>query len=370
VPSFARGVEADSVRIAVLKTGAVFGDVEAGVEARIGRVNRAGGLHGREVELARVLDDEGDPETARALAEELVEAGDVFAVVLASAVPGPEVTDVFEQNAMPFFGWGFAPGFCAPNTWGFGFNGCLIGTLLGLPDAAPDTAEQRLISDAFGDDATVAIAVDDDTAGEAAAALADQVWGERLVATVPVDAAGDIDAAVDALVVSGADVLLLSVRLDSALTLRTALGDSFDGPVVDNVAYLPGLLGDFAVAEVLEGGYSITQFPPQEEYRDVTATIADDLAAVDAPLVYSQAVSLGYWSADLLTAILDAVGPDLDTATFLEAAVTTGVDYTPGPAGAPCPITTADIHTQASGGAAIVRVVGGIYQPVAAFTCS
>ncbi len=366
VPALARGIDDTTLGVAVLKSGAVFGDVEVGVAARLTRTNSDGGIHGRELQLVRIMDDEGDPALAAELAQELVDSGEVFAVVLASAVPNPEVTAIFEQNAMPFFGWGFAPGFCRPNVWGFGFNGCLIGSLIGVPDVEPDDAERRLIESAFGEDVTVAVAVENDASGEAATLVAQQVWSDRLLVTVPVT--DDLEAAARALASANPDVVLLSVRLDTVLALRPAVAAVFDGPVVDNVGYLPGLLTDFVVADAVEGGYSVTQFPPQEEYRDITAVIAEDLDAVDAPLVYSQAVSLGYWATDLFVAIADAVGPDIDTATF-QRTVSDGVVYDPEVVGAPCPMNSGDLQLRAAGGAALVQVVGGIYRPTVAFDC-
>ena len=97
--------------------------------------------------------------------------------------------------------------------------------------------------------------------------------------------------------------------------------------------------------------------------------IANDLETVGAPLIYSQAVSLGYWSADLLIALLDAIGPGLDTATFHQTVNVEGVDYDPAMVGAPCPFNTLDIHRSAAGGAAMVRVQGGIYRPAVGFNC-
>ena len=139
--------------------------------------------------------------------------------------------------------------------------------------------------------------------------------------------------------------------------------------VLDDVTYLPGLLQDFAVADRLAGGFVFTQFPPQEEYRAVTAEVATDVDSVGGPLVYGQSITIGYWSTDLALAILDAVGPELDTATFYAAVHTDGVTYAPAADGAPCPISTLDIHEQPAGGGALLQVSGGIYQPVVEFSC-
>ncbi len=37
--------------------------------------------------------------------------------------------------------------------------------------------------------------------------------------------------------------------------------------------------------------------------------------------------------------------------------------------GGPCPVSTLDIHTLPTGGAALLQVRGGIYRPVVRFLC-
>ncbi|MFV2040196.1 MAG: ABC transporter substrate-binding protein, partial [Acidimicrobiales bacterium] len=338
-----------------------------GIRPRGERMNADGGVAGRRLELVSVVDDGGDVAVALDAARQFVEQDDVFAVVLASAAPEPELTDYLAGQFVPFFGWGFAPGFCDPNQWGFGFNGCL----LGVPGADPDVSTRELTTDFFDRPATVVLITTADAAGNAVAAQAGDVWGENLLEVIQLEATsgGDFTAVRDILAANAPDIALLAVGLDLTIALKADLIGRFEGMVLDDVSYLPGLLGDFVTSDKLQGGYSVTQFPPQEEYREVTAIVATDLERVGGDLVYSRAVSIGYWSTDLLGAILAAVGPDLDTASFYEAANVDGVDYNPGFVGAPCPMNTLDIHGSPAGGAALVRVDGGVYRPVVAFGC-
>lgn len=367
VPALTRGVSDERIRIGVLKTGDVFGDVEVGVEARLARTNADGGVAGRLVEVVVVADDGGDVTAAVQEAARLVETEDLFAVVLASAVPAPEVTDVFERAAMPFFGWGFSPGFCEPSSWGFGINGCVIARALGI-DEGVDAAPRALIDALTGAEPTVALAVSADAAGDASAGLAAEVWGERLMEVV-IDRPDDTAAVADDLAAAGAEAVLLSVPLDRAVAIKGALRGLVDVPVIDDVSYLPGLLSDVAVADQLEGSYAITTFPPQEEYREVTGVIAQDLADATGNLVYSQAVTIGWWSADLVVTLLGAVGEPLDTASFHQAANVDGVRWDSGFEGGLCPVDTLEIRRRPAGGAALVKVDGGIYFPAVAFSC-
>ena len=367
MPALSRGVSDTTVRIGVLKSGGVFGDVEVGIRARLARANDAGGVNGRTVEVVVVADDAGDVATAVAEAERLVETEDLFAVVLASAVPAPEVTAVFEAASMPFFGWGFSPGFCEPATWGFGITGCAIARALGV-DAGVDVAPRELIDALTGGEASIALVVSDDPAGATARVISEELWGERLLATV-LDRPDDTSGAAAEVAAVEADAILMSVSLDRAVALKGALQGLVDVPVIDDVSYLPGLLSDFGLAGQLEDGFAITPFPPQEEYREVTGVISQDLADTAEDLLYSQAVSIGWWSADLALALIGATGDQLDTATFNQAVNVDGVLWDPGLEGGLCPIDSLDIRRTAAGGAALVQVDGGIYFPAVAFTC-
>ena len=362
------------VRIGVGTTGQVFGDVEVGVRARFARANAEGGVAGRSLEIAAVVDDQGDATQTLAAVRRLVEEERVFAVILASAVPTPEVTDYLAARAVPFFGWGFAAGFCEPNEWGFGFTGCVGAAIRGIDGARVDTSRRDVLDAYLERPATVALVTTTAVAGDAAAAEAEVIWGDQLLDVIRVGRGGDVaaddtDMLVARIDASGADAVVLAVTLDRAVALKGRLVGRVDAIVVDDVTYLPGLLNEVSTATQLEGGFAFTQLPPQEEYREVTGVVTTDVDNVGGPLVYSRAVTVGYWSADLAAALLDAVGPDLDTATFHRAAVGDGVRYDPGLVGGPCPANSRRLQVQSTGGLALVQVRGGIYRPVVPFDC-
>lgn len=371
VPALTRGIDETTVRIGVITSRAVFGDPEVGVEARLGRANRDGGVGGRTLELVSVRNDRGDADRSLELAQAMVEEDEVFAVILASVAPGTATTDYLAAQSVPFFGWGFAPGFCEPNVWGFGFNGCLIGRELGVAGASVDPATRGVLTEQIGGEPAVVLVHPSGAAGDTARQLAVETWGDQLVASVVHDPATDQPGVLaDTIRESAPDVVLLAAGLDASIDLKQELvGSVGEAIVVDEVAYLPGLLGDFAVADALEGGYSVSQFPPQEEYREATGVVATDLQSAGGDLIYSQAVSLGYWATDLLAAVLDAVGPELDTATFHQVVNVDGVRYEPAFDGSPCPHDTTEIHRQPVGGGALVRVSDGIYRPAVSFSC-
>ena len=370
VPS-SRGVSDTSVRIGIIKTGDVFSDIELGVEARISRINAEDETNARGIEIVQVIDDGGDPQRALEAAQSMANQ-DVFAVVLASIAADRTVTDYLAEQNIPFFGWGFLEGYCYPNQWGFGFNGCLNGHALDISGASVDDGSLRVSKIFYGRQPTVILVTTSDVAGDAMEATVSKVWGENLVAVVRIPPTQDSDIAESILEGIGnvdSDMLWLSIGLGKTLQAKAQLISAFPGMVVDDVTYLPGILREYETSKELEGGYVFTQFPPQEEYREAATLIATDLENINGPLIYSQAISLGYWSADFLTYLLGQVGEELNTRTFFNVANVQGTVYSPDVSGGPCALMTALVHQDPSGGLALLQVRGGVFRPVVDFDC-
>jgi len=369
--SSTRGITENKVRIGVIKTSDVFSDVEIGVEARIRRVIPEDASEVREIEIVKVIDDEGDPTKTLEAAKTMVEQN-VFAIVLASLSADQAVTDYLAEQNMPFFGWGFLDGFCYPNKWGFGFNGCLNGHALGVPGAALDDSSLRTTKIFYGRQPTLTLVTSSDDAGKAMESLVQQVWGDNLLSVVkvsPDQESGVAEYILDEIRNHDPDILWLSIGLSQTLQYKAQLISSFSGMVVDDVTYLPGILREYETSKNLEGGYVFSQFPPQEEYRQATTRIATDLENIAGPLIYSQAISLGYWSADFLIEILEEAGEELDTRTFFNVANIRGIIYDSGISGGPCALMTALVHQDPAGGVSLLQVRGGVFRPVVDFNC-
>jgi len=363
-----RGINDESIKIAVVKSGNVFQDVEIGVKARIFRLNENGGINSKKLEIVEVIDDSGSEETLKSAVEEIVDQ-DIFALILLSTATSPAVTDILAENNLPFFGWGFTEGFCEPNKWGFGFNGCMNLATSAANNENLDTSSLRLLSIFYGRVPQVISITTSDSAGTAVTVQNETLWGDNLIKSLEFD--DDISAAAILEEVNslGADVLLLSMGLETTVDIKRELIDNFSGMVVDDVTYLPGILQDFEMAAKLEGGYVFSQIPPQEEYRGATTEIMTGLSQIDGPQIYSQAISVGYWSTDLLVSILNSIEGEINVKTFFEKANIEGYLYNPEFSGGPCPIQTALAHQGSSGGAALLQVRGGVFRPVVNFNC-
>ena len=363
-----RGINDETIKIAVIKSGNVFQDIEIGVEARIFRLNENGGVNSRKLEIVKVIDDSGSEETLKSAVEDIVDQ-DIFAIILLSTATSPAVTDILAENNMPFFGWGFTEGFCEPNKWGFGFNGCMNLATSSANSENLDTSSLRLLSIFYGRAPQVISITTSDSAGTAVTLQNETLWGDNLVKSIQLE--DDISAAaiLEEIKSLEADVLLVSIGLDTTVAIKRELIDNFSGMVVDDVTYLPGILQDYEIATKLEGGYVFSQVPPQEEYRGATTEIMTGLSQIDGPQIYSQAVSIGYWSTDLLVAILNSIEGEVSVRSFFEKANIEGYLYNPEFSGGPCPFQTALSHQGSSGGAALLQVRGGVFRPVVNFNC-
>ena len=363
-----RGINDETIKIAVIKSGNVFQDLEIGVEARIFRLNENGGVNSRKLEIVKVIDDSGIEETLKSAVEDIVDQ-DIFAIILLSTATSPAVTDILAENNMPFFGWGFTEGFCEPNKWGFGFNGCMNLATSSANSENLDTSSLRLLSIFYGRAPQVISITTSDSAGTAVTLQNETLWGDNLVKSIQLE--DDISAAaiLEEIKSLEADVLLVSIGLDATVAIKRELIDNFSGMVVDDVTYLPGILQDYEIATELEGGYVFSQVPPQEEYRGATTEIMTGLSQIDGPQIYSQAISVGYWSTDLLVAILNSIEGEVSVKSFFEKANIEGYLYSPEFSGGPCPFQTALSHQGPAGGAALLQVRGGVFRPVVNFNC-
>jgi len=363
-----RGINDETIKIAVIKSGNVFQDLEIGVEARIFRLNENGGVNSRKLEIVKVIDDSGSEETLKSTVEDIVDQ-DIFAIILLSTATSPAVTDILAENNMPFFGWGFTEGFCEPNKWGFGFNGCMNLATSSANSENLDTSSLRLLSIFYGRAPQVISITTSDSAGTAVTLQNETLWGDNLVKSIQLE--DDISAAAILEEINSleADVLLVSIGLDATVAIKRELIDNFSGMVVDDVTYLPGILQDYEIATELEGGYVFSQVPPQEEYRGATTEIMTGLSQIDGPQIYSQAISVGYWSTDLLVAILNSIEGEVSVKSFFEKANIEGYLYSPEFSGGPCPFQTALSHQGPAGGAALLQVRGGVFRPVVNFNC-
>ncbi|HEX7095214.1 MAG TPA: ABC transporter substrate-binding protein [Acidimicrobiales bacterium] len=308
---------------------AFFQGIEEGARARIEKANETC-INGYRLEWVGMRDDGSDSQRNLDAARDLVENEGVFAIIATSANLLPQTTNYLAENKVPFFGWGFVPGFCGEDSWGYGFNGCVSGYALSrsgalnLPDAKLNgslTAPNAELVGKDVDEYTVVVLNSDDESGHLGDLQYDALWpGGRTLAKefVPVQGVSDYTSYVNLVQQHNPDVVVVSTDFATAVKLKAAIIQSgYEGVVVDYVSYIPGLLESSPdTAAALEGGYSNTQFPPAEEGGLGTQQIAEALEAIGEQPFVTQGASIGWWSADVMIQILEDIEGDITPDSF------------------------------------------------------
>ncbi len=367
-----RGVTDDTITIGSLSEAKTYTGIDKGAEARFERANRDGGIHGRTIEFVGLKDDGQDAGRNLDQARQLVDADGVFAVApVVSQYFLPQSSDYLAQNEVPFVGWGFMPGFC-DNEYGFGFNGCLIG------QDYVNTALVDPVIAATGKEASelkVAIQTGDDAAGKSGAAQyktvledrgAEIVYQESTISTA--NQTTDYSPFVQAVLASDPDLVYASARFADVLGFTGAMRQAgFEGPIVNFVGYVPGLLeAQPPVAQALEGSWVNSQIPPSESDSPAIDQIHEDLEAIGEDPFISLGGALGYWSADVLVQQLEAAGEDLTPEAFQKAME----DFTYEPMdGGIGPVSFPMDKTAPTPCAAIVGIKGGAYDVLEPMDC-
>jgi ABC-type branched-subunit amino acid transport system substrate-binding protein len=360
---------------------AFFAGIEDGAKARLEKANETC-VQGHKLEWVGMRDDASDSQKNIDALRELVEQEEVFAVIATSANLTTPSTNYLAEKKVPFFGWGFMPGFCGEDSWGYGFNGCLSGFALDkvgaidLPGAKLNGSLTYPNAELLGkdvDEYTVVVLNSGDEAGALGDAQYSAIWPEDTQtlakASVPVQGVTDFTQYVNLVKENNPDVVVVSTDFQTAIKLKAAIIQSgYEGIVIDYVSYIPGLLESSKdTAAALEGGYSNSQFPAAEDGGQATKDIAAALKAVGAAEFVTQGASIGWWSADVMIQMLEDIEGDITPDSFRELAES-GWEYEPVDGGIG-PISYPEGHTNPAPCAGLVKVEGGKYVTAVKFDC-
>jgi len=306
---------------------------------------------------------------------------DSTAIIEASTVLLPSSTDYLASKQIPFFGWGFLPGFCGTDAWGYGFNGCLSGYALDVtntvdvPGAKLNGSLSAPLADVVGkadDEYTVAVYVSDNDAGKFADIQYSALWSKDQIVDkqfTPTQGVVDYTQYYNKVIELNPDVVVVSLEFAEAIKFKAGLASfGYTGVMVDYTAYVPGLLDSSPdTAAALEGTYSNTQFPPQEEGRPATTQMAADLEAIGKPAFVTQGGSIGYWSTDLMIQMFQAIDGPITGDSFRKMA-DAGFTYTPLEGGIG-PVKFPEGHFNPEPCSALVQIVNGKYEVAVPFEC-
>ncbi|HEU5302531.1 MAG TPA: ABC transporter substrate-binding protein [Acidimicrobiia bacterium] len=320
-----RGIEDGEILVGGLGPAFPFKDFggETGAKARFEVENAKGGVNGRMINYVGWADDNNSAETNLAETQRLVQQDGVFALVPVLTPNFIQAAKFAEQQKVPAFGWGIAPGFCT-SKYAFGFSGCLVPP---PPVKIASNTWGGLIDQYFKDQgeadgakgktaAVISEANDSGESGNVVIVATAEAVGMKVVydkASVPApDPAPVTDFSpyvTDLMTSDGGDppdVIFLVVSQDTLQAgLQTALDDAgFDGLATNAVLYSP------LATALVKGGSVLTQFatpeaaattPAVQEFLDAVEAVAGD-EPVNQPTIS------GYLAADMFIQALKKAG--------------------------------------------------------------
>jgi branched-chain amino acid transport system substrate-binding protein len=378
-----RGVTSSSVKVGCYFQQASFAGADDGYKARFNRANTDKELPGgRKIDFSACQDDGSNPQNNLQIVQKLVQQDQVFAVVGISADVLTASTDFMNNNEVPFYGWGFLPGFCA-SRWGFGFNGCLV---TNYPSAKQKVYQANLAlgpMEAAGLKAgatKVALQAGDDDAGHNGNDTISQLFkleGAKVVyneANIPVPGPpASFTPFVQAVTAKKPNLVLTLTNFQTAPGFTAALSaGGYTGANVNFVGYVPGLLSTSAqLAAAFNGAYVSSQIVPQEEQTDYVKQVETDLQAINAKTgkFITLAEAIAYAQADLLVSQLKATGKTLNTKTFDQAINIKSYTYKSTASGGPGQMEFPAMHFIPADCAAVLKISGTTYTESVPFTC-
>jgi len=329
----ARGVTSDTITVGGL-TDSQQPEAAAGAQAALDAANDSGGVNGRKFDYLGGNDDKGDVSQSLALAKKLVQQDGVLAVVPVVSPNAASAEQFFEQQKVPFFGWGINTGFY-DNSYGFGFTGAVV------PPAPVTTAGSTwgdLVSqllknngDAKGAKGKSAAVISEDNdsgktgavvIGASAKAAGMKVPYQKAAIPAPPATVGDYSPYVNDIMTANngkpVDVAFVVTSFVNVLGLSKALlAAGFTGVLTNAVAY------DARIVANAKGQTVFTQFslpeaaPDNANMQKVVDTLEKYLPSDQA---ITQGVLSGYFSADFFVKAVKAAGKNLTPQSLQKAA--------------------------------------------------
>lgn len=377
-----RGVTSTGITMGCVYTADAYAGYQAGIQARFEQANKSGGVNGRKLTLIPCKDDANSPQTNLQEVQQLVNQNNVFGLFSLTQDILSGSTDFLNNNQVPFYGWGFLPGFCGTR-WGFGWNGCLGGNSLPqsvVPHEAIAGNLAQAIIKASGMPASqvrFAVQAENSTAGQIGNQQYEQLFkalGAKVVyakSTYPVTGSPDPTPYVQALVASNPNIVYISTPFNDVGPLAAGLkAAGYKGIVMDFTNYIPGLLqASPQLAQALQGEYINTQVVPQEENTPFIQQIQSGLSAIGQKPFVTLGAEMGYTMAELFVEQVQAAGQTLNTQTFDKAVNGGSFTSYANLQGGPGKLVWPAAHLLPADCAAIVKVSGNNFNVVEPFAC-
>jgi branched-chain amino acid transport system substrate-binding protein len=320
----ARGVTSDSIKVGGL-TDNQQPEASAGAKARLDAANDAGGVNGRKFDYTGGQNDQGDVSKSTALAKQLVQQDQVFAVVPVVSPNAAGAEQLFQQQHVPFFGWGINTGFYN-NKYGFGFTGAIVPP---PPVTTAGATWGELIDQLYknqGDSSgakgkTAAVISEDNDSGKTGAKVigaSAKYAGMKVVyqkASIPAPPAtvGDYSPYVSDIMTANngkpVDVTFVVTAFTNVLGLSKALlAAGFPGILTNAVAYDPRIVAS-AKGQTVFTQFSLPEAAPDNQNMQKVVSTLEKYLPSDQPI--TQGVLAGYFSADFFVKVVQKTGKNL-----------------------------------------------------------
>jgi ABC-type branched-subunit amino acid transport system substrate-binding protein len=392
-----RGITSSSITVGCVSEVTNFAGYEQGLRARFDKVNSSGGVNGRKINLLACKDDSAGVQADVQAVQSLVNQSNVFALFSLSQYMLPGSTDFLSGQQVPFYGWGFLPGFCGER-WGFGWNGCLAGnTVTAQQDQVRAIAGN--LSDAIikasgldpnclpapappatGTCSAVKLAVqaDNSAAGKAGNPQYLTLYKQRGAGVVyaetnfPSGVAGaDVTPYVQAMTAANPNIVMISTPFADVGPIASGLtAAGYKGLSYDYTNYIPGLLpAEPQLAKALQGEYVNTQIVPSEQNTPFIQQVQADLQASGQKPFVTLGGEMGYIEGELFVEQLQAIGQQLDTKTWDQKINGGSFKAYTSLQGGPGPMLYPAAHDLPADCAAIVKINNAAYDVVTPFQC-
>ena len=324
-----RGVTSSSVTVGCVYTESDYPGFESGIKGAFAVANKTG-VAGRKLKLIPCMDDASNPQTDVTETHEVVAQDNAFAVMSVSQEILPASTNYLVANQVPFYGWGFNPGFCG-TCWGFGFSGCTTGNGYPLPIEGIQGSLAAAPMKAAGlkpSQVRLAAQNENSPSGQAGAAEYAAIFkaaGAKVVynaTNLPATTVSDYTPYVNALLATKPNMVIISTAFSDVGPMASALrAAGYKGSITDYVSYVPGLLASSPqLADSLQGENILVQFVPQEQNSPYVKTVRAALQLANQPSSQiSIGANIGYAEGTMLVEQLQAIGKNLNTKTFDQA---------------------------------------------------
>jgi branched-chain amino acid transport system substrate-binding protein len=378
-----RGITPTSITVGCIYTAVNYPGLVDGIQARFARANKTG-IFGRKINFLGCKDDAANVQTNVQQTQQLVNQSNVFALLGNTDNSLSGSTNFLIQNQVPFFNWGTVPGMCG-SRWGFGWNGCLIQTLLPASNPLYHIVQGNLAEAIIAatpkkpSQIRVALQEENNPSGQFANGLYVPLWksvGAKVVYAQPNFPSGgvgvDYTPYVQAVLAAKPNVVIVSTPFADIGGFVSALkAAGYKGITQDYVTYSPGLLQSSPqLTASLQGEYINSQTVPQEANTPFTKLEVSDLKAIGAKPLLTLGASIGWAEAEEFVGMVQAAGKNLNTKTF-DQAVNGGkvVSYAGLPAGGLGKLKWPAAHFLASDCSVVVKIQGTGYKVAVPFRC-